>query len=122
MSLVGDVRVLYYRRGVSADMMLLGHINKEDLAKTHKEVYITKEEIPEDRIQLLESYFSKFNSYETNPISYQNDKNKQKFISENKLHTSMSVGDVIEIIIPNNTVDDFNVETWVCSGIGWKKV
>ena len=114
------VTVWYYTRSAMKNdpvgLGLCGKVDKTTLSNTHREVYQTKEEVPEDRVPFLEEYFHKFNVYEENPLSHENSPDKQQFIKENQLHTSMSVGDVIEIH------NGETLETWVCEGVGWNKI
>jgi hypothetical protein len=79
-------------------------IDLNKLENTHKLVWSGEKDNKFD----LNSYFELFNS-EKNPLS---SIEKQKYIRDNKLHTSMSVGDIINI----------NNEYWICCGIGWKKL
>ena len=53
-----------------------------------------------------------FNDYKTNPLSMENDPEKQLFLQRNHIHTSMSEGDVV-----------FLEETgWYYNHLGWKRL
>lgn len=109
-----NVRILYYRRSAALEdfSIMLGEVDIDKIPETHMEVYIDNLEIPEEPRKILENLFSLFNS-ENNPLL--NDK-EQKIIEDNRLHTSMSTGDIIKL------GNGENIETWVCGGIGWEKL
>lgn len=73
-----------------------------------------KMEIPEDRTELLEDLFRRYNDPENNPLS-QSD--KQKLIRDSGTYTSMSMGSIIEVNLPNGTT-----EYWTPSRVGWKEI
>jgi len=93
--------------------------SKADIAKDYKELPIPKkywsawqlnqiDEIYSEPI--LDEIFKLMNNYKTNPLS---NKEMQTWLKENKVsHTSMSVGDVIEL----------DNKTFVCATMGWKEV
>ena len=109
-----NVRILYYRReAVLSDFnILLGKVNADLMNKTHVEVYKARLEYPEQApLGFLNDLFEKFNGND-NPLS---NAESQEMIVKNGLHTSMSVGDVVELINGNST------ETWVCKRLDGKR-
>lgn len=81
-------------------------VKKENLNTTHVKIYEILTQMDLDNY--LEHCFSRFNS-DNNPLL---EEPYQKFIKENKLHTSLSVGDVIQL------EDKF----YVCKGFGWEEL
>lgn len=111
-----DMRILYYKTENDALFrIMMGKVDLEKLSETHVEVFRSKWILPVylDRRDLLEQIFRLFNSDDSNPLSSED---CQKTIAENKLHTSMSVGDVVEITCDGIT------EIWVCKSVGWKRI
>jgi len=107
--------ILRYWRHEAAQrnpMILLGKVNPETVGETHMEVYRAQMQLATDPRQNMQELFEQFNS-EDNPLSAPE---TQQMIRANGLHTSMSVGDLVEL--------EFNgaKETWVCAGFGWKKI
>jgi hypothetical protein len=84
---------------------------------SHTKVHSEPVALEEDRVDFLETLLSRFNDYETNPLSGGNNKEKQKWITDNKLHTSMSVGDAVSF-----DFDDGSKELWAVQPNGWKKI
>ena len=58
----------------------------------------------------LDEFYRIFNDYETNPLSEQNDAEKQSFLRKNRLHTSLSEGDVLFV----------DHKGWYCNYEGWR--
>lgn len=94
--------------------IMLGNVTVKDVKKYHVRIYkyetlIEDETLINDKIYAyLEGLFMRFNS-EDNPLSASEYQKKiKKFLS----HTSMSVGDVVQID------DDY----YVVAGVGFKKL
>jgi hypothetical protein len=106
--------IIYYYKSPNVSLMLYGDVKKEEMNKTHVEVYRDIVEFPINFsiLDALEDLFCRFNDYETNPLSYDHSPKKQEFIKHNSLHTSMSVGDAVQI----------NNEIWACKMQGWEKI
>jgi hypothetical protein len=88
-----------------------GKTSKEDLSQYSKCVWeekVNQADMNHDVTSILEGIFQLFNSAE-NPLAMSN---KQQFIRDNKIHTSMSVGDIVQI-------DDVY---WVVSGCGFQRM
>jgi len=91
--------------------------SKADIATDYKELpisneYWKKQDLPNPihDLAVLDTIFYLMNHDEINPMS---NKEMQTWIRENKVsHTSMSVGDVIEL----------DNKTFVCATVGWKEV
>jgi len=98
------------------DIMLFGKVKLSKLCVTHMIVHeeTINKILNEDNIEdFLDNQFARFNDHQLNPLG---NLDKQKFVKENKLHTSMSVGDVISF--NHGVINEF----WVCRGIGWEKL
>jgi len=94
--------------------MIHGNVDPMMLLKTHMEVYVEENvKIPEKRTELLERLFARFNGVDSPMLNL----DKQRFIRKHRLHTSISVGDVVEIAISGS-----DKETWVCRMVGWHKL
>jgi hypothetical protein len=92
------------------DITFLGNSNFtfQDIKKYYKVVHAyTESKVYLDKNELFEKLFNLFNSPE-NPLCKQ-----QKLIKTNKLHTSMSIGDIIE-------VDE--KERYMVGGLGFRKL
>lgn len=105
--------VMYYRRQESSKnlfrLMLNGVQSQADL--DHIEV-VREHLLVEDSLEAtLDALFGRLNS-DVNPLMH-----KRYFISEHKLHTSMSVGDVVRV---EGLVT--GPEMWAVQGFGWKKI
>lgn len=103
------------------------HINKYPTIKDVKKEYIKLpidecfwkswrfidvKEVPKDE-RTLEAIFALFNNYTHNPMADGKDGKMQKWLKDhNVVHTSMSVGDVIQL----------DNEFFVCAMEGWKKL
>ncbi|HMP28081.1 MAG TPA: hypothetical protein PKD85_00690 [Saprospiraceae bacterium] len=93
--------------------ILFGHINKSKFGETHKLVYEEPFDSKREKLEILEKLFERFNDPE-NPLG---SPEKQEFIKSNRLHTSMSVGDVVIF-----KVEGAEDETWVCQNFGWNHI
>ena len=82
------------------------NIDLDNLENTHKLVW------EEAKNGDLEDYFKRFNS-DKNPLS---NKKSQDYIKKNKLHTSMSVGDILMV------KDDNKENYFLCRGISWAQL
>ena len=114
-TIVGNIKISYYKveNMTNVDLILFGKVDKTKINQTHVKVYDESDvEIPNDRHELLEHLFKKFND-PNNPLS---NVESQEFIKQNRLHTSMSVGDIVEINVLGK------VEIWSCGGFGWQKI
>ena len=117
-NLSGKMIVLYYslKSKTSFDLLYHGLASLSEL-KNHVKVYTEHFKLPsnsEDNIlSFLESQFKRFNG-EDNPLS---SPEKQKIIKTNKTHTSMSIGDVIQL-----KYLDGKVETWGVSEVSFQKI
>ena len=107
-----DVVIRYWRHEAVQrnPMILLGKVNPETIDDTHMEVYRAPIQLAADPRQNMQLLFEQFNSEDNNPLA------ASEMIRANGLHTSMSIGDLIEVEY-NSTK-----ETWVCAGFGWKKI
>jgi hypothetical protein len=113
---LGTIKIMYYNvdNSTNVDIMIHGNVDSMMLSKTHMEVYREENvKIPEKRNELLEGLFGRFNGVDSPMLSL----NKQRFIRKYRLHTSISVGDVVEI-----SIIGCNKELWVCKMIGWNKL
>jgi hypothetical protein len=116
----GRFVVLYYSTATILQnplFMLYGAKTLNDL-KAHTEVYsgdVAGEHAT--REEWLEQLFRSFNDYDTNPMSAKNDPQKQEWLKQHQLHTSMSVGDAVRIELADGTK-----ETWAVKGRGWEKL
>ena len=109
----GTIRILYYNcdNATNVDIMIHGIVDVMGLTQTHMEVYREGDvEIPEKRGEFLEKLFYRFNGVESPMLGLE----KQRFLMKHKLHTSISVGDVVEIEIPGQ-----DRELWGCKMVGW---
>ena len=61
--------------------------------------------------QICEMMFMHTNDGKDNPLS---NPQRQEFIKKNKLHTSLSIGDIVQI------TRDGKQTLYMCKGIGWK--
>ncbi len=97
--------VYYLRQEYIQYMSDMGNITKKDMTKTHVKMPISIGVLGrEDAFVLLNDGGDK-----PNPLSSQEN---QEFIRKHKLHTSMSVGDIIEI----------GGNYYLCEDIGWKEL
>jgi hypothetical protein len=114
----GHLIVLYF--GVpSISLMLQGAQRLAEIEKQHTEVF--REPVVLERNDTavrshLESLFTRFNSDE-NPLSGGVNPEKQRWITEKQLHTSMSVGDAVRIEWADGSRD-----VWAVRGMGWEKI
>lgn len=81
-------------------------INLDNLEETHKLVY------EENKNGTLKDYFDRFNS-EDNPLLSEE---KQKYIKKNKLHTPMTIGDIV--VINENGNNSF----FLCKEFSWRQL
>ena len=88
------------------DIFLHGDVNFTDISSIYTKVISIKHN------GNLDDIFSLFNS-EDNPLS---NPERQSFIRDNQLHTSMSVGDIIECKSEDST------EWFSVAGRGFKKI
>lgn len=115
--------VIYYTTitMTSVPMMLLTGVQTSADMKHHVEVFsepFTLKDGSEAGVRsFLEKQFARFNDYNTNPVSGENDAEKQRFIVEKQSHTSMSVGDVVRLDLA-----DGSKQLWSVQGRGWKKI
>ncbi len=113
---LGTIRILYSNaaNSTNVDVMIYGKVDLASLSRTHMDVYVEENvKIPEKRKQLLEELFNRFNGVDSPMLSL----DKQRFIRKYKLHTSISVGDVVEISIFGK-----DKELWVCKMVGWDQL
>ena len=63
----------------------------------------------DDILDKLEDIFAKFNNDDLNPLSGSVNSERQQFITQNRLHTSISVGDIIK----------YNDKIYIVAGCGF---
>jgi hypothetical protein len=112
----GNVRLLYWKGNAvrQKPMIMLGNVELSQISATHMEVYCGTYDLPDEPQVLCQELFAQFNG-EENPLS---NPKSQEFIVANLLHTSMSVGDLVQIRRGGGA----DIETWVCASLGWRKL
>ena len=110
------VQIYYWNRQHIDFLMNTTGIAIENLNETHVKVPTSRPRFVcigydpmLDIHNMLEDLFCKYNHEDKNPLG---SVNGQKFVRENKTHTSMSVGDVIQI----------NEKYFVCKDEGWREL
>lgn len=94
-----------------------------DMAKTHHELpQVAIDGLPTEVIsayvnagkvkECLEVIFRIMNNYTSNPLSHEHDNGMQAWVRSVRTHTSMSVGDVVQI----------NGTHWFCDHVGWTQI
>jgi hypothetical protein len=90
-----------------------------NLHLTHSKVHelsVSDLEGEDDRFEsMLDAIFSRFNDYDTNPLANaaSQEKNRAMLVA----HTSMSVGDIIEVHKHGGPTEIF-----ICGGVGWQQL
>jgi hypothetical protein len=80
------------------------------------ELSVSDLEGEDDRFEsMLDAIFSRFNDYDTNPLANaaSQEKNRAMLVA----HTSMSVGDIIEVHKHGGPTEIF-----ICGGVGWQQL
>ncbi len=94
--------------------ILLGEVEFEDITEFYKKVYtIDATDLPKNDESELQNIYKLLNS-DNNPL---HDRESQEFIRQNNLHTSMSVGDVIQHIL-----DDEKSRWYSVAGTGFHEI
>ena len=109
------LRVYYYTINAPIEVIAMGDVDIRKLPITHREVYSRKMDVQEYlmKYKFLSGLFRTFNDDENNPLTSENN---QRYIINNQLHTSMSVGDVVSVHTANVK------EYWVCKPMGWEQI
>jgi hypothetical protein len=109
------LRLYYYTMTAPIEVIAMGDVDIRKLPITHREVYSRKMDVQEYlmKYKFLSGMFRTFNDDESNPLTSEK---SQRYISNNQLHTSMSVGDVVCIQTTNSK------EYWACKPMGWEQV
>lgn len=94
--------------------LLLGKTERSDLNVYTDCVWEETINIPKhlSDIDFLDEIYNKFNSFSDNPLGASKNPAKQEYLKDKRLHTSMSVGDVVQI-------DD---KYWVIRGSGFAQI
>lgn len=115
-SRIGSIRILYYnfKNSKNVDIIIHGIININNIPDTHIEIYKEDNVMIDNNIPCyLEKLFNKFNGIDSPMLSMDN----QRLINKHNLHTSISVGDIVELSFP-----ELKKELWVCKMVGWKQL
>lgn len=99
------VKIYYYARldsmseNVWSDILVFGKVTKKIMERWHVLIYEFEDIKDDDSTtdEYLDSVYSKFNSNDKNPLSIFNSPTRQKIIKELQTHTSMSIGDIVEV-------------------------
>lgn len=104
------VRVYYWKKEGTRDYLMGKVPDRAEFNKDYVQVWGTDQPQEKKGIALLENLYMRFNNYDSNPLS--NAFGQKKLQHYGVGHTSMSVGDVVEIE---------GVE-WLCLWNGWGKL
>lgn len=112
-----SVKIYYYSKfrsippHIFSEIASFGHVTKELMEKYHVLVYEYEDTVPTTDfypLEYIDRIYTKFNKYEENPLSGLVSSTNQKRIEDLDTHTSMSIGDIIQLDQDMYTVTQFN--------------